>query len=269
MCEVFGIPRSSFYARQVRTDGKRAKEDAALLTSIKAVHKTKRKVYGAPRIHRELQSQGISVGRKRIANIMRKNGIASKVQKKYKVTTNSEHSLPVAPNLLQQDFSAKAPNEVWTGDITYIRTREGWLYLAVVLDLYSRKVIGWSMGKRMTAWLVISAFVMAVNSRSGQYPKIFHSDRGSQYASSAFRDALTGKVRQSMSGKGNCYDNAVTESFFHTLKSECVVFEQYETRDKARSSIFEYIEAFYNRDRLHSTLGYLSPERFEKMALAS
>ncbi len=196
---------------------------------------------------------------------MKENGIAAKRRKKIKATTNSNHNLPVAENLLKRDFKASEPNQAWVGDITYVATDEGWLYLATCIDLYSRKVVGWSMSDRMTADIVVDAFRMALFRGKRGAPQVMHSDRGSQYASDAFRKELQiHGCKQSMSRKGDCWDNAVAESFFGTLKTELVHHEKYKTREAARLSIFDYIEMFYNRRRLHSYLNYLSPEEFEK-----
>ena len=196
---------------------------------------------------------------------MKENGIRAKQKKKFKATTDSNHDLPVAKNRLKRNFKTKKPNQVWVGDITYVRTGEGWLYLSVFIDLFSRRVVGWSMSERMTADLAVDAFRMALFRQKRHAPKIVHSDRGSQYASKAFRDELKShRSKQSMSRRGDCWDNAVAESFFGTLKTELTHHERYQTREQARMSIFDYIETFYNRRRLHSYLNYLSPEMFEK-----
>lgn len=196
---------------------------------------------------------------------MQKNGIQAKRRRKFKATTNSKHNLPVAENLLDREFTVAKPNQAWVGDITYVPTEEGWLYLSTWIDLYSRKIVGWSMAPRMTADIVVSAFRMALFRQKGQAPQLVHSDRGSQYASDAFRKELkTFGCTQSMSRKGNCWDNAVAESFFGTLKTELVHHEKYKTREQARLSIFDYIEMFYNKRRAHSHLNYLSPEDFER-----
>ena len=197
---------------------------------------------------------------------MKELGIAPKRKRRSKLTTDSKHNLPVSENLLQRDFVARQPNHVWVSDITYIDTREGWLYLAVFIDLYSRKVIGWSMSERMTADLVVNAYEMGTQRRRIVAPSVVHSDRGSQYASELFRKTLLRckKVKQSMSRKGNCWDNAVSESFFGALKSECIYRTVFNTRKEAEMAIFDYIETFYNKVRLHSTLGYVSPAEFEE-----
>jgi putative transposase len=212
----------------------------------------------------ELKARGFSCSLNRVARLMQKNGIAAKTKRKFKVTTISKHKFPIAPNLLKQSFTADGPNLVWASDITYIATGEGWLYLAMVKDLHSKKVVGWSMQERLRRDLVIDAFKQAVMQRRPEPGLIFHSDRGIQYACCDFRALLKKhKAVQSMSGKGNCYDNAVSESFFGTLKNELVYATRFPTKDKARVAIFDYIEVFYNRQRRHSALGYLSPAEFE------
>jgi len=217
-----------------------------------------------------LRARGIRCGKNRVARLMRENGIMAKTKRRFKITTDSKHNLPIAENLLGQDFTADAPNKTWTGDITYVWTRQGWMYLAVVLDLFNREIVGWSMRKRITKDIVTKALAMAIQRKRPQAGLIFHSDRGSQYASNEFRKLLEEHhFVQSMSGKGNCYDNAVTESFFHTLKTELVYFERYKTRSEARQGIFEYIEIFYNRVRRHSYLGYVSPVDFGKLPMAA
>jgi transposase InsO family protein len=236
-----------------------------LLAEIIKIHKESRGNYGSPRITRELRKKGIVVNKKTVAEIMKENGIQAKHKKKFKATTDSNHNLPVAKNHLKRNFKAKKPNHAWVSDITYLRTEEGWLYLAAFIDLFSRKVVGWSMSERMTADLVVNAFRMALFRQKRKAPNLVHSDRGSQYASDAFRKELNAhRCKQSMSRKGDCWDNAVAESFFGTLKTELVHNEKYKTREDARLSVFDYIETFYNRRRLHSYLNYLSPEEFEK-----
>lgn len=235
------------------------------MEKIKKIYKDSRGNYGSPRILRELRKKGIIVNHKTVEELMKKNGIQAKRKKKFKATTNSNHKLPVAKNLLDREFTAAEPNQAWVGDITYIPTDEGWLYLATWIDLCTRKIVGWSMSPRMTADIVVAAFRMALFRQNGRFPKLVHSDRGSQYASDDFRAELEkyGCI-QSMSRKGNCWDNAVAESFFGSLKTELVHHEKYKTREQARLSIFDYIEMFYNKHRLHSHLNYRSPEEFEK-----
>ena len=233
---------------------------------IRAIHNHRRKrCYGSVRMHKELVGKGLRCGRHRVARLMRANGIFARGRRKFKVTTNSKHKRPVAPNILSRKFEATAPNQKWAGDITYIRTNEGWLYLAVVLDLFSRMVIGWSMKSRMTTDLVCQALRMAIANRLPINTPLMHSDRGSQYASFSYQNILKAfGITCSMSRGGNCWDNAVSESFFATLKTECVYQTTFLTRQMAHSELFDYIEAFYNRERLHSTLGYVSPLEFEQ-----
>ena len=248
----------------------RDKENEKLVFKIRLVHGKSHRIYGSHRITAELRASGIRCGKNRVARLMRENGIMAKTRRRFKITTDSRHNLPIAENLLDQEFTADAPNKTWTGDITYIWTKQGWMYLAVVLDLFNREIAGWSMRKRITKDIVIEALAMAIQRKRPQKGLIFHSDRGSQYASHEFIKLLEGHdVIQSMSGKGNCYDNAVTESFFHTLKTELVYFEKYRTRTEARQSIFEYIEIFYNRIRRHSYLGYVSPVDFGMLSMAA
>jgi len=269
MCQVLKVSLSGFYAWVKRPQSQRDKANQALIERIKEAHGKSRRVYGSPRITGELRKQGVQCGKNRVARLMRQEGIRSKVAKKFKATTNSRHNLPVADNLLQQDFHATEPNQVWVGDITYIWTAEGWLYLAVLLDLFSRQVVGWAMDRRMKKELVIDALKQAICRRQPPTGLILHSDRGSQYASAAYQQLLRDNgFICSMSKKGDCYDNACAESFFHTLKTEHVYFEKYLTRFAARNSIFEYIEVFYNRQRIHSYLGNCSPVEFELLKAA-
>ena len=237
-----------------------------LIEEIKKIHEKSRRTYGSPRITEELNDNGIKCGKKRIARIMKKSGVRAKIKRKYKATTNSKHNYPVAENLLKQDFTTSGINKVWASDITYIWTYEGWLYLAVIMDIYCRKIVGWAMSERQTKELVKQAFLQAVLRYSPEPGLIHHSDRGSQYASYEYQDLLKGHgVIQSMSKKGDCYDNAIVETFFHTLKTELVYREEYRTRNQAKKSIFEYIEVWYNRQRRHSSLGYKSPLAFEQL----
>ena len=264
MCKILGVSRSGYYAWLRRPPTERGAEDAKLSKMIIEIHHESRGTYGSPRIHAELVRQRIQVGRVRVCRLMRKHGISGRVRRRFKVTTDSDHRLPIAPHLLDRDFDPASPNMVWAGDITYIRTQKGWLYLAVVLDLYSRRVVGWSMANHMRASLVINAMQAAVGSRGRGKSLMFHSDRGSQYASHDFRCRLRGLgITQSMSRVGNCWDNAVVESFFGTLKQELVLNSTFYSHEDARRAIHEYIEVFYNRRRAHSTLGYMSPAEFE------
>ena len=237
-----------------------------LLDKIKEVHKKSKQRYGSPRITKELKEQGTPCSENRIAKIMSKNKIRAKTKRKFKATTNSKHNYPVAPNLLNQRFTARGPNQIWVTDITYVWTREGWLYFAGILDLYSRQIVGWALEKRQTKALVEKALMQAILRRKPPKGILHHSDQGSQYASDGYQKLLHryGFI-PSMSRQGNCYDNAVMESFFRTLKTELVYFEDYQTRNQARNSIFEYIEIFYNRQRKHSSLGYLSPVTYETL----
>jgi putative transposase len=264
MCQVFGIAPSRYYDWQRKQQSERAKQDADLLAAIRRIFAQFRGRYGAPRVHGQLAREGIAVSRKRVARLMREAGLKAKGRRKYKATTDSEHALPIAPNLLERDFHAERPDAAWVSDITYIWTRQGWMYLAVILDLYSRKVVGWSLADRMTAALVCNALDAAVRLRQPKAGLVFHSDRGSQYASRAFRRRLwRHQMRQSMSRKGNCWDNAVAESFFATIKKELVRNRAFDTRESARAEVFEYIEVFYNRQRAHSLLSYETPDAFE------
>lgn len=270
MCRAFKVSKSGYYAQHKRGRSKQAADNEKLDLEIRTAHKKSRALYGSPRITEELNAQGISCSKNRVALRMRKKGIVAKTKRRFKITTKSKHTHPVAENKLNQDFSAKGPNQVWVSDITYLWTREGWLYLAVVLDLFSRKIVGWSMSQSLGQEIVLQALGHALQKRRPAPGLIFHSDQGVQYACRAMRRMLTKNgITQSMSGKGNCYDNAVAESFFHTLKTELVYFEDYQTRAEARGSIFEYIEAFYNRERRHSALSYLSPMHFELLPLAA
>lgn len=237
---------------------------------IKTIHKESNGEYGSPKIHGELRRRGTRCGRKRVARLMRKDGLKAKTIRKFKATTNSNHNLPVAENLLDRDFQPSEPNKAWAADITYIWTNEGWLYLAVVIDLYSRAVVGWSMSERMTRSLVMDAFTLAVKRRNPARGLVHHSDRGSQYASGDFQKLLEkyGAIC-SMSRKGNCWDNAPAESFFAVLKRGLIFHNQYQTRAQARQSIFEYIERFYNRKRIHSSLGYRTPFEVDQLKLAA
>lgn len=233
---------------------------------MKQIFEESRQTYGIRRVEKELKRRGEAVNRKLVARLMKELEIAPKRKRRFKATTDSKHDMPVSEHLLKRQFGALQPNLVWVSDITYIDTREGWLYLAVFIDLYSRKVVGWSMSDRMTADLIVNAYEMATQRRKILAPSLVHSDRGSQYASDLFRKALKKckKVKQSMSRKGNCWDNAVSESFFGALKSECIYRTIFNTREEAEMAIFDYIEIFYNKVRLHSTLGYVSPAEFEE-----
>lgn len=267
MSPVFEVSRSGYYCFVNAKLSIRVKENEKLLEKIKAIYTTNRRVYGSPRIYNQLREEGENCSRKRIAKLMKNKGIRAKMNKAFKVTTKANQKAIAASNLLQQDFTATEPNQKWVADITYIYTQQGWLYLAAVLDLYSRRIVGLAMSERMTDDLIIKALQQAIIHRTPLPGLIHHSDKGSQYTSKKFQQLL--KIHQiipSMSGTSNCYDNAAMESFFHTLKTEHVYFEQYATREQAKQSIFEYVEVFYNRQRKHSPLGYLSPVIFENRA---
>lgn len=262
---MLGVSRSGYYQFINREPSQRHQEQERLMAKIKAIHKQSRDTYGSPRIHAELKDQGESCSRQRVARIMRKAGIAAKMVKKFKVTTQVDTKATPAPNLLKQDFTALRPNERWVADITYVWTLQGWLYVACVLDLFSRKIVGLAMSDRMKEDLVIAALRQALKHRRPGKGLIHHSDKGSQYTSSSFQDLLNHHgIKISMSGTGNCYDNAAMESFFHTLKTEHVYWQHYQTRQEATQSIFEYVEVFYNRQRRHSTLNYMTPLTFEQ-----
>ena len=264
LCEVLSVSQSGFRAWQAGGTVQRKRlTDAQALVLIRTIHQEVRQAYGARRIHAELRGRGYRIGLPRIERLMRAHGIRARHKRRYKATTDSRHSLPVAENVLERQFAPDAPNRVWTGDITYIATAEGWLYLAVVIDLFNREVIGWSIKPRMTTDLVIDALSMAWFRRQPAPGVLFHSDRGSQYASHAYQARLAAYgMRGSMSRKGHCWDNAPTESFFNSLKNERVHGMRYATRDEAASDLFQYIAVFYNRSRRHSTLGYVSPTTF-------
>jgi len=270
MCRILEVSASGYYAWLHRPESQRTRENRRLVVEIRAIHKENRGVYGSPRIHAELKEREIHVGENRVARLMRENGIAAKQKKKYKVTTDSNHNQPVAPNILQRDFDAKAPNQKWLADISYIPTREGWLYLAAILDLYSKLIVGWSMSRRMTKKLVLDALQMAVDRRRPGPGLIHHSDQGRQYASKAYRKKLKShRMICSMSRKGDCWDNSPMESWFHSLKTELVAHNDYLTRIQAKADIFEYIEVFYNRSRKHSALGYMNPAQYEMINMAA
>ena len=270
MCRVLKASRSGYYAWKDRPMSHRAKRRNELVEHVRQAHADSRRIYGSPRVYRQLKDQGVACCQNTVAKLMRDNGLASKMKKAFKIkTTDSRHDHAVAPNTLDQKFEQAQANQAWAGDITYIPTHEGWLYLAVVLDLYSRRVIGWAMADHLKASLAIEALAMAIDQR--RLPDggsvLHHSDRGVQYACDAYRTMLEAHdLGCSMSRTGNCYDNAVVESFFGTLKTELTHHEDYQTRQQARQSIFEYIEVFYNRQRKHSSLGYVAPAQYEDAA---
>lgn len=266
MCRALGVSRSGYYDWVDRPESARAQRHRALTDKIRCFHQASRDTYGAPRIREDLLESGEPVGENTVALLMQRAGIVPKTVRKFRVTTDSRKTVP-APNQLERQFTAGQPNERWVSDITFIPTREGWLYLAVIIDLYFRAVIGWSMHARMKTELVTDALRMALMRRKVRSPLLLHSDQGSQYAAADYRALLAMHgIECSMSRKGNCWDNAVAESFFHTLKTELVHHEDYRSRSEAKASIFEYIEVFYNRQRRHSHLGQVAPLAFEKAA---
>lgn len=264
MCRVLNVSASGYYAWRRRRPSRRAEANAALVEQIRDIHRASRRTYGSPRVHAALRRRGLACGRNRVARLMRREGLVGRSpRRRCPRTTQSAPGNPVAPNVLAQDFTAERPDQKWVADITYVDTAEGWLYLAPVLDLFSRKVVGWSMSTHLYSSLVEDALHMAVTRRRPAPGLLHHSDRGTQYTSAAYQQQLADlQCQVSMSRTGNCYDNAVMESFFSTLKSECLT-GQFQTRAQARTAIFEFIEVWYNRHRLHSSLGYLSPEEFE------
>jgi len=267
LCRLLGVSRSGYYAWGARPESERVGEDRALLTRIEAIHRESREAYGAVKTWRSLRAQGVPCGRHRVARLRRQAGIEAKRKRRFRVTTQSRHSFPVAPNVLDRSFAVAQPNRVWVGDITFIPTRAGWLYLAVLLDLYARRIVGWAMSPYIDRELVTQALVMALQRRRPKPGLIHHTDQGRQYATGSYRQRLIEHgVEPSMSRKGDCFDNACAESFISTLKNELTHHLQFNTREEARTAIFEYIEVFYNRQRLHQTLGYLSPAEFERRA---
>ncbi len=264
LCSVLQVSRSAYYSWHKAGSSMRQQNNQALVEHISKIHQQSHETYGSPRIWHALRQQGIQCSRKRVARLMRLHGIRAKMVRRFKITTRSRSTQVVAPDLVQRQFLIHQPNRVWTSDITYIWTREGWVYLAVVLDLCSRMIVGWELSSRLTADLVTSAVKRALYWRNPNDDLILHSDRGSQYASTELRSlAKEQMIHLSMGRTGSCYDNAVTESFFHTLKTEHIYFHHYNTRQDARTSVFEYIELFYNQHRSHSTLGNRSPMQFE------
>lgn len=265
MCQLLGVTRSGYYAWQPDQISARQLENRVLVEQIRMEYKTSRQTYGSPRIWVRLLGRGVACGRHRVARLMRKEGIRPpKRHKRFPVTTQRQSGATPAPNRLNQDFTATTLNTKWVGDITYIDTAQGWLYLAIILDLFSRKVVGWAMSEHIDTALVETALHMALRTRQPNTTLLHHSDQGSQYTSAAYQSSLANwNIQPSMSRVGNCYDNAVAESFFGTLKAECVTY-QFATHAQARTTTFEYIEVWYNRQRLHSSLGYLSPVEFER-----
>ena len=268
MCAVLEVSPAGYYAWRERPVSARAGSNSTLLAEIRQVHHDSGQRYGSPRVHAALRTQGRGASRGRIERLMRRYGIRAIMARPRRVrTTDSRHDLPIAPNLIARDFTAAAPNRVWLADITYIPTAEGWLYLAAVMDMFSRKIVGWAMRDHMQVELPSVALAMAIKQQRPQHGLIHHSDRGVQYASRAYRDALTGAgITASMSRKADCYDNAPMESFFHTLKTELVHHRDYNNRAEAQRDIFAFIEGFYNRTRLHSAIGYIAPIQMELKA---
>ena len=268
MCKFMNVSRSSYYEWLKNPGCDRVKQDKELIEMIKLIFQKGRNTYGARRIKKILSRQDIIVSRRRIVRLMQEVGLICKTKHKFKATTDSKHNKPIAPNLLERQFNVEQANRCWVGDITYVPTEEGWLYLATVIDLYSRKVVGWSMSNNMKAELVNNALLMAIWQRKPLAGLVWHTDRGSQYASDSHVEIIKQHhILQSMSRKGNCWDNAVAESFFHTLKTELTHQCKFKSREEARHLIFEYIEVFYNRVRIHSANDYLSPVEYESLGL--
>ena len=266
MCEQLEVSRSGYYAWRDREPSKHAKDDEALAAEIAALHAESRRTYGSPRIHEDLKDAGHKTSRKRVARLMNEQGLAARRKKRFRRTTDSNHSLPVAENILDRDFVVDEPNRVWVTDITYIWTREGWLYLAAIVDLYSRAVVGWAMSETIDRNLCLNALTMAVVARKPKPGLVHHSDRGSQYASADYQRALRdNQMVCSMSRKGDCWDNAVAESFWSTIKVELIHGVDFVSRAAAQQAVFEYIEVFYNRRRRHSTIDYRTPAQQEEI----
>lgn len=267
LCQSFEVSTSGYYdwCRRQRQPANRAQEDLCLKEQIRSIHAQSRQTYGAPRVHRQLRSQGRCHGRNRIARLMREQGLCGRQKKRYRVvTTDSKHDQPIAPNRLAEMAVAEKPNQIWVADITYVSTAQGWVYVAAILDLYSRKIVGWAVSQQIDTALVLMALSMALTHRQPPAGLVFHSDRGVQYASSDYRQALAAsRLVASMSRKANCYDNAAMEAFWSTLKLELIYRRQFEDAGQLRQALFDYIEVFYNRQRLHSALGYRSPAEFE------
>lgn len=266
MCRVLEISEQGYYAWRKRPESRRFRQNRELMDHVQVVFEDNRRRYGSPRVYRELRAQGRSCGRHRVARLMRDGGLRAKAARKYRVTTDSSHGKAPAGNELNRKFDPPAPNRVWAGDITYVWTGEGWMYLAVFIDLYSRMVVGWALSKRLTANLVQLAFERALARRRPGAGLLVHTDRGSQYVAQDFLGQLRQhKARLSMSRKGNCWDNAVTESFFHSFKVELIHGEQYHTRWQLEREVFDYIERYFNKKRRHSTIDYVSPEEYERL----
>ena len=267
MCRVLGVSRSGLYAWSRRGESARHASDAELSERIRAIHASSRSTYGSPRVHQALRREEVRVGRKRVERLMQRDGLRGRIRRRFRRTTDSNHALPVAPNTLNRQFAVDAPDRIWAGDITYIRTRDGWGYLAVILDLHSRLVVGWALADHMRTELVETALIAALGKREPSPDLLHHTDRGSQYASRSYRGRLEALgIAVSMSRRGDCYDNAVVESFFGSLKQELVHDARWTDLVDARAAIHDYIEVFYNRQRLHSSLGYRTPAEADQEA---
>ncbi len=270
MCRFLKVSRSGYYDWLNRGESPRSKRNRELAVTITKLFYQHKGRYGSPRIHNELQKQGIKCGKSKVETLMRQMGLRAREKSKYRKTTDSKHDYPIAPNLLNRNFQVDAPNQVWVSDITHIRTMEGWLYLAIVMDLYSRKIVGWSMSNSLSSSIAVDALQMAIRNRQPRKGLIHHSDRGIQYACNSYRRLLQhNHLVCSMSRKGDCWDSSPAESFFSTLKIECINDRVFLTRAQAKREIFEYIEIDYNRKRSHSSIGYMSPENFEKFRLSA
>jgi putative transposase len=270
MCRLLDVAASGYYAWRRRPEPQRVQRNRELLEKIRSIHAASKGVYGSPRVHAELLAKGVKVGRHKVAQVMRSARLKGCPKRRYRTTTQRDPGHQVAQNLLRQNFAADGPDQRWASDITYIATRQGWLYLAVTMDLFSRRIVGWSMDRWMSRHLVVDALRMAINARQPTGTLIHHSDRGGQYSSDDFRNELKKYgIKPSMSSTGNCYDNAVVESFFGALKRERVNRVRYRTREQARADLFEYIEVFYNRKRRHSYIGNISPDDFERQSTGS
>jgi len=267
LCKVLGVSQSGYFAWRSRPASQRQRDDLVLLAHVRSAFALSNETYGSPRLTRELQGQGLSIGRRRTARLMRENGLRARQPRRFKRTTDSLHAFPVAPNLLDQDFAAERPDAKWAADISYLWTREGWLYLAVVIDLFARRVVGWAVSERLHKELALAALHRALAVRRPSAGLIHHSDRGSQYCSTEYQAELHKHgILISMSGKGNCYDNSMVEAFFTTLKSELVWRTVFQTRAAANEALARYIDGFYNPTRRHSALDHVSPAQFERRA---
>lgn len=266
MCRVMQVSRSGYYAWRARPEGDRIRRDRELLKHIERAHAESRQAYGAKKTWLALNAVGITCGKHRVARLRKQAGIEARRKRRFRLTVENYATAPAAPNLVQRQFRVDAPDRIWVGDMTFIRTRQGWLHLAILLDLFSRRVVGWSMSERPDLALVLNALNMALEQRQPKRGLIHHTDQGTIYAARAYRERMQEQgLMPSMSAKGNAYDNAVAESFFGNLKNELVHHSDFESRDAARAAIFDYIELFYNRSRMHQSLGYVSPVRFEQM----